>query len=60
MIVMIFGRIDLRISLSRAKFDEEADFEVCSAVAPQKPGLLGEKRNFRSKNIADFFSGVEQ
>ena len=32
----LFGRADLSISQSRAKFDEEADFEVHSAVAPQK------------------------
>ena len=30
-----FGRTNLRISLSRAKFDEEVYFEVRSAVAPQ-------------------------
>ena len=39
---MIFGRTDLRISLSRAKFDEEADFEVRSALDHQKAGLFGE------------------
>ena len=54
---MIFGRTDLRISLSRPKFDAEADFEVRSAVAPQKPGLLCEKQNFRSKKLADFVLG---
>ena len=46
-------RTDLRISLSRAKFDVEADFDVCLAVGRQKPSLLGEKRNFRSKNFAE-------
>ena len=35
--VMIFGRTDLRTGVSEAKFDREADFEVRSAVAPQKP-----------------------
>ena len=33
---MLFGRKDLRISPSRAKFDKEADFDICSAVAPPK------------------------
>ena len=47
-----FGRTDLRISLSRAKFDVEADFDVRSAVAPPKPGQIGKKRNFRSKIFA--------
>ena len=50
---MIFGRTDLRISLSRAKFDEEADFEVRSAVARQKPCQITEKRNFRSEMFAE-------
>ena len=45
-------RTDLRISLSRAKFDVEADFDVRLAVGRPKPRLLGEKRNFRSKNFA--------
>ena len=39
----------VRISLSRAKFDVEADFEVRSAVAPPKPCQISEKRNFRSE-----------
>ena len=33
---MILGRTDLRIGVSRAKFDDECDFEVRLAVAPQK------------------------
>ena len=45
----IFGRTDLRISLSRAKFDEEADFEVRSAMARPKPCQIDKKRNFRSE-----------
>ena len=49
------GRTDLRISLSRAKFDVEADFDVRLAVGRPKPRLLGEKRNFRSKNFAGNF-----
>ena len=48
----IFGRTDLWKSLSRAKFDEESDFEVRLAVAPQNPFQKGQKRNFRSENFA--------
>ena len=46
-------RTDLRISLSRAIFDVEADFDVRLAVGRPKPHLLDEKRNFRSKNFAE-------
>ena len=57
----VFGRADLRISLSRAKFDEEADFEVRSAVAPQKPHQISEKRKFGSKKFSEHnFFGVEK
>merc|ERR1711924_17384 len=48
----IFGRTDLRISLSGAKFDEEADFDVHSAVGPPKPHQIDEKLIFRSENFA--------
>ena len=51
----IFGRTDLRIGQSEAKFDAETDSEVRSVVAPQKPGQIDEKLNFRSKKISDFF-----
>ena len=54
---MIFGRTDLRIGVSGAKFGAEADFEVHLALALQKPGQKCEKvifwieilvfRNFR-------------
>ena len=54
-------RTDLRISLSRAKFEVEADFDVRLAVGRPKPHLLAEKRNFRSENFAEhFFLGVEK
>ena len=56
---MIFGHTDLRISLPRAKFDEEADFEVLSDVAPLKPHLLGEKQHFRSKIFAENLFSVK-
>ena len=54
-VFMIFGRTDLQIGVSRAKFDAESDFEVRLAVAPQKPGQISEKpfksgRNFRTKS----------
>ena len=52
-IFMIFGHTDLRISLSRAKFDAEADFDVRSAVEPRKPYQIGEKQNFRSENFVE-------
>ena len=55
-----FGRIDLRISVSGAKFDAESDFEVRSAVAPQKLGQNDEKLKFRSGNFADFFLGASK
>ena len=54
---MIPGRTDLRIGISGAKFDTEADFEVHLRLAP--PNLAKNKisdQNFSSKNI----SGVEK
>ena len=56
---MIFGRTDLRISVSKAKFDEEADFEVHSAVARQKPRQISEKQKFRSKSFVENLFCVE-
>ena len=52
-----FGRTDLRISLSGAKFDEEiqADFDVHSAVGPPKPHQIDKKLTFRSKISPIFF-----
>ena len=44
---MIYGRTNLRKGVSGAKFDAEADFEVRSAVALQKPGQNSEKLKFR-------------
>ena len=48
-----FGRIDLRISLSQAKLDEEADFDVRSAVAPQNPRQIDEKFKLCFKIFAE-------
>ena len=42
MFFMIFGRTDLWIGGSKAKFDAESDSEVQLAVAPQKPRKFGE------------------
>ncbi len=49
----IFGRTDLRIGVSGAKFDAESDFEVRLAIAPQKPGQIDEKHSFRSNNFVE-------
>ena len=52
---MIFGRTDLRISVSGAKFDAEADFEVRFAVGLQKWDKNYEKLNCRFKIFGEFF-----
>ena len=52
---MIFGRTDLRIGGSRAKFDVEDDGEIRFAVAPPKPIEINEKLSSRSKNFVEFF-----
>ena len=49
----IFGRTDLRINPSGAKSDEEADFDVRSAVGPPKPHQIDENLIFRSENFAE-------
>ena len=49
---MTFGRTDLRISLSGANFDPEADVDVRFAVARQNPRQLRKKRNFLPKLFA--------
>ena len=48
---MIFGRTDLRISLSGAKFDPEADFDGRFAVARQNPRQIDKKQDFASENL---------
>ena len=56
-----FGRTDLSTSRSRPRFDQQADFEVRSAVAAPKPCQIGKNRNFRSKIFAEqIFFGVEK
>ena len=49
----IFGRTDLRISLSGANFDEEADFDVRSAIGPPKPDQIDINLTFRSESCAE-------
>ena len=51
----IFGRTDLRISLSKAKIEPEADFDVRFAVARQNPGQISKKRKFRPEIFAKKF-----
>ena len=55
---MIFGRADIRIVRSEAKFDAEADFEARSAVAPQKPDQIDEKPIFHQKKNPEKFCSV--
>ena len=50
-----FGRTDLRIGVSGAKFDAESDFEVRLAVAPQKTSQNSEKLIFRPPKKVDLF-----
>ena len=49
----MFGRADLRISLSGAKFDPEADFDVRFAVARQNTCQIRKKQNFSSEIFAE-------
>ena len=57
---MIFGHTDLRIGLSKAKFDAESDFEVRLSVAPPKPGQNCKTRIFRSENFPIFLGGRQK
>ena len=51
--VTIFGRTDLRISLSGAKFDPEADFDVRFAIARQNQRQIRKKQSFPPKVFAE-------
>ena len=51
----LFGRTDLSTSRSRAKIDEQADFEVRSAVARQKPRQIDENPIFDEKISPNMF-----
>ena len=57
---MIFGRTDLRISLSGAKLDVEADFDVRFAVARSNPRQIDKNRNLDPKIRPVLFWGVEK
>ena len=57
---MIFSRTKLRISLSKAKNCEEADFDVQKAVAPPKLAKKAEKQKKCPKNFRKKFLGVEK
>ena len=50
------------ISLSGAKFDPEADFDVRFAVARQNPRQIGKKQNFSSEIFAEkiFFASKNE
>ena len=50
---MIFGRTDLIIGQSKAKFCEESAGDVRFCVAPQKPRKNVEKRMFETKKIGE-------
>ena len=52
---MIFGRTDLRIGGSEAKFDVEADGDARLVAAPKKPHKINEKLIFGSENFAEMF-----
>ena len=43
---MIFGHTDLGISVSGAKFDAEADFDVRSGVAPPKSTKINKNNHY--------------
>ena len=52
---LILGHTDLRIGVSEAKFDVEADFEVRLPPAPPKPSKNIEKRREIFGNKLFFF-----
>ena len=57
----ISGRTDLRIGVSEAKFDLEADFDVKNSLAPPKPAENYEKpkktgKKSKNKILSIFFS----
>ena len=48
----VFGRTELRIGPSKAKFDARLDFQVHLAVALQKPDKKCEELNFGIQKFA--------
>ena len=55
-----FGRTDLRISQSRAKFDAGADGDVRFAVRRPKPRKICKTKFFRPENFAKKIFSAEQ
>ena len=56
--LMIFGRIELILSVSKAKFDAEADFEVHRPPNSQNPSKKRKKLFFRTEKFRRFFFSV--
>ena len=54
---MICARTELIISVSKAKFDEEADFEVHWPPNPQNPSEKRKKLFFRTEKFRRIFFG---
>ena len=52
---MIFGRTELILGVSEAKYCEESAGEVRFGVAPQKPAKNAEKSMFKTKTNPIFF-----
>ncbi len=57
---MIFGRTELIISVSKAKFDEEVDGEVHLQPNPSNLNAKRKKQNFGPNFFATKNSGVEK
>ena len=57
---MNFGRTEVIIGASKAKFCRESFGEVRFCVAPQKPGKNKGKLVFEKKNVERKFFGVEK
>ena len=55
-----FGRTDLRISASKAKFDARADGAVRLAVRRPKPRKICENKIFDPKILRKKFFGIEK
>ena len=53
MLWMFFGRTDLILGASKAKYCEELDFETCFYITPQIP-QKSRKTDFRDRKISNF------
>ena len=56
----IFGRTDLRISVSETKFDAEADFDIKKCLAPPKSAENHENRKKVAKKFPKKNFGVKK